>query len=176
MVEESVHISAYDPQWPVLFGDEACRISGGLPEDLAIEHIGSTAVPGLAAKPIIDIMVGAEAYHDITGVRAALAALDYEDLGEAGVPGRIYFRRRAGTAFNIALVARGDPLWTCNLALRNYLRTNPDAAREYADVKYEAFNRGTRSLLAYSAYKSAVVTRLIDQALQSKPHDSPAAG
>ena len=58
-------------------------------------------------------------------------ALGYEDLGEAGVPGRIYFRRRAETAFNIALVAHGGSIWIANLALRDFLRANPDAAREY---------------------------------------------
>ncbi len=68
----------------------------------------------------------------MTAMRAAVAALDYEDMGEAGVPGRIYFRRRAGAAFNIALVPLGGHLWTCNLALRDYLRKSPEAARDYA--------------------------------------------
>ena len=83
-------------------------------------------------------------------------------------PGASYFRRRAETAFNLALVARGGSIWISNLALRDYLRTNPEAAREYAEIKRSAFRSGIRSLLAYSDYKSAVVTALIGRALQPR--------
>lgn len=164
-LDEPIHLCVYDQQWPTLFASEARRIAAGLPADVAIEHIGSTSVPGLLAKPIIDLMLGGEAHHSPVSMRSALVALGYEDLGEAGVPGRIYFRRRAKTAFNIALVVRGGSIWTANLALRDYLRANPNAAREYADTKRAAFESGVRSLLAYSDYKSAVVARLMSQAL-----------
>jgi GrpB-like predicted nucleotidyltransferase (UPF0157 family) len=70
-----------------------------------MEHIGSTSVPGLLAKPIIDIMIGTQAHHNLEAVRKALVDFGYEDIGETGVPGRIYFRRRVGAAFNIALVS-----------------------------------------------------------------------
>ena len=70
----------------MLFAFEAQRIAAGLPADVA--------------------MVGGEPHHDAVATRSALAALGYEDMGEAGVPGRIYLRRRADTAFNIALVVR----------------------------------------------------------------------
>jgi GrpB-like predicted nucleotidyltransferase (UPF0157 family) len=110
-LDEPIHVSEYDPQWPVLFAAEAQRISVDLPAGVTIEHIGSTAVPGLLAKPIIDIMLGTEPCQKIEAVRAALVDLGYEDMGEAGVPGRIYFRRRSRAAFNIALVPHGGPLW-----------------------------------------------------------------
>ncbi len=167
-LDEPIHLCDWDPRWPALFALEAERIAAGLPEKIAIEHIGSTAVEGLPAKPIIDVMLGAEPHHDIAGVRSALVDLGYEDMGEAGVPGRLYFRRRAETDFNIALVARGGSIWISNIALRDYLRTNPEAAREYAEIKSSAFRSGIGSLLAYSDYKSAVVTALIDRALPSR--------
>src|SRR5690242_11200662 len=103
-VDEPIHLSGYDPQWPILFRDEKGRLSCSLPGDLAIEHIGSTSVPGMMAKPIIDIMVGTEAHHKIEEVRSVLGDLGYEDMGEAGIPGRIYLRKRSGPAFNIAIV------------------------------------------------------------------------
>lgn len=167
-LDEAIHLSEYDPQWPILFGAEGQRVSLGLPVDVTIEHIGSTAVPGLLAKPIIDMMVGTEPHHKLEAVRAALGDLGYEDMGEAGVPGRIYFRRGIGAAFNIALVPRGGPHWVANLAFRDHLRRSPDARREYADTKRQAFDSGIRSLLAYSDYKSAVLSRLIVQALEWK--------
>jgi GrpB-like predicted nucleotidyltransferase (UPF0157 family) len=109
-------------------------------------------------------MVGAEAHHDLATLRPALAGLGYEDMGEAGVPGRCYLRRRGKTDFNIALVRIGGPLWIANLALRGYLRTNPAAAAEYADGKQAAWESGARTLLPYSDRKSTIMRRLIEQA------------
>lgn len=163
--DEPIHLCAYDPEWPALFECEARRIAAGLPVDVGIEHIGSTSVPGLLAKPVIDLMAGVLGHDDHVVARSALVALGYEDLGEAGVAGRVYFRRRAETAFNVALVQHGGSIWTANLAFRDYLRRNPDAAREYAKVKCSAFESGIRSLLAYSDFKSSVVTRLLGRAL-----------
>lgn len=68
-------------------------------------------------------------------------------------------------AFNVALVERGGRHWESNLALRDYLRANPEAAREYAKIERDALKSGVRSLLAYSGYKSACLRRLISRAL-----------
>ncbi len=165
-LDEPIYLSAYDGQWPTLFLSETRRLASELPADIAFEHIGSTSVPGMLSKPIIDIMLGVEPRHSLTQIRAALVALGYEDMGEAGVPGRLYLRRRSKTAFNIAIVEHGGPIWIANLALRDYLRTNSDAAREYTEIKRSAFASGARSFLAYSDYKGAVVARLIDRALE----------
>jgi GrpB-like predicted nucleotidyltransferase (UPF0157 family) len=162
--DEPIHLCTYDQRWPDLFASEALRITAELP-DVAIEHIGSTAVPGLLAKPIIDVMLGIEPGCDVLSVRKELVVLGYEDLGEAGVPGRLYFRRRGNSAFNIALVERDGAIWRANIALRVYLRANSGAAREYAAAKRSAFESGIRSLLAYSEYKGPVIGRLLKQAL-----------
>jgi GrpB-like predicted nucleotidyltransferase (UPF0157 family) len=166
-LDEPVHLFPYNQEWPHLYASEARRIRAALPADVAVEHIGSTSVAGLLAKPIIDIMLGLGTHHDQNKVRAMLVALGYEDLGEAGVPGRLYFRRREETAFNIALVRHGGPIWMANLAFRDYLRTHPEATREYAETKRAAVQSGARSLLAYSDYKSAVLRRLLEQAMNS---------
>jgi len=165
-LDEPVHLSPYDPNWPALFASEAGRIQAALPGDAAIEHIGSTAIPGLLAKPVIDIMIGAEPHHSLDSLRTKLVHIGYQDMGEAGVPGRIYLRRRTGTHSNVALVRRGGPVWAANLALREYLRANPGAASEYAAAKRSAVEGGARSLLAYSNYKSKVVRELIARAFQ----------
>ena len=167
-LDEPIHLCAYDPGWPDLHASEARRIAAALPSGAAIEHIGSTSVPGLLAKPVIDIMVGVDARHEIGMVRATLASLGYQDMGEAGVPGRLYFRRRAGGAFNIHLVRCAGPIWEANLALRDYLQSNPDAAAEYALAKRAAVEAGATSLLAYSDRKSDTVSRLLERALDWK--------
>jgi GrpB-like predicted nucleotidyltransferase (UPF0157 family) len=164
-LNEPIHLSPYDPFWPAMFAAEARRIATGLPVQAAIEHIGSTAVPGLLAKPIVDLMIGVPE-QDVEVVRPAIAALGYEDLGEAGVPGRIYLRRREPAAFNIALVVRDGSVWRANLALRDFLRRDAAAASEYAEIKRAALESGAHSLLAYSDYKSAVVSSLVARAQQ----------
>ena len=175
-LDEPIHVSGYDPAWPEIFEAEARRIETALRQAIQIEHIGSTSVPGLVAKPIIDIMVGVVAdpdyKHLLESVRTRIDMLGYEDMGEAGVSGRIYLRRRLGkdsrlAGFNIALVAHGGPTWKSNLALRNYLRTNPDAAREYTEIKRAAVANGATWLLAYSDFKRDCVNRLMDRAVSS---------
>jgi GrpB-like predicted nucleotidyltransferase (UPF0157 family) len=99
-IDEPIYLSAYDPAWPKLFAAEARRILDGLSTNTDIEHIGSTSVPGLLAKPIIDIMLGVECEEGLETVRRRLVALGYEDCGEAGVPGRSYFRRRGENDFS----------------------------------------------------------------------------
>ena len=163
-MDEPIQLAAYNPRWPDVYAAEALRISSELPTtDIVIEHIGSTAVPGLMAKPIIDVMVGTKG--SLATLRPALVALGYEDLGEAGVPDRIYLRRRDDQAFNVALVERDGKHWKSNLALREFLRANPEAAQKYAEIKCTAFERGNSSLQAYSDFKGAFVTNLLLEAL-----------
>lgn len=179
-LDEPIHLSAYDPQWPLHFEVERQRLSAVLPVGSTVEHIGSTSVPGLLAKPILDIMVGWERRHDREAMRKALSNCGYEDLGEAGVPGRLYFRHRREIAFNIALVQHGGSLWAANLAFRHYLRTSAEARLEYAETKRRAFASGIRSLLAYSDFKTEVLSRLMNQALEHRlpewTNDQPSGG
>jgi GrpB-like predicted nucleotidyltransferase (UPF0157 family) len=163
-IDEPVHLSLYNPEWPVLFAAEAKRIVSVLPTQVLVEHIGSTSVVGLLAKPIIDIMVGIR-LQDVNSVRRGLRALGYDDLGEAGVPGRLYFRRRVKHAFNIHVVRYGGPIWRKNIALREYLREEAEAALVYAEVKRSAIESGATMLLSYSDYKREALGELITRAL-----------
>ena len=127
--DEPVEIVDYDPHYEGRYRAERDRVRLGLATaSLKFEHIGSTAVPGLAGKPIVDLMLGASptVWAALEELRPRVVALGYEDLGEAGVPGRIYFRKRTALrAFNLALVEEGGALWRDNLALRDYLRATP---------------------------------------------------
>src|SRR5689334_6255551 len=93
-IDEPVEVVGYDAQWPVRAAAESARIAQALGIEAArIEHIGSTAVTGLDAKPTIDLMLGVDV-HPAPALEPALVALGYEALGEAGVAGRSYFRLR----------------------------------------------------------------------------------
>jgi GrpB-like predicted nucleotidyltransferase (UPF0157 family) len=127
----------------------------------SIQHIGSTAVADLIAKPIIDIMIGVAAYPPPTLLIKRLQEIGYKCLGEAGVPERLYFRRRAVDCFNVHVVLLGGCHWLNNLSLRDLLRSEPAARQRYEAAKLDAVRAGHNMLLAYSNAKSAVTMELI---------------
>jgi GrpB-like predicted nucleotidyltransferase (UPF0157 family) len=165
-LDEPIELTTPRSEWPALFSAELTALHGALAQiALAIEHIGSTAVPGLVAKPVIDIQVGVVGPPELAKIYAPLVGLGYESLGQAGVPGRLYFRRRGAHAFNVHVVAFGGLHWTANLAVRDYLRKHPDETARYAAAKQTAVASGATSLLDYSEHKSAYLTALVERAL-----------
>lgn len=173
-IDEPVLLADYDEAWPSAFSEERNRLAAALrvPQD-RLEHIGSTAVPGLLAKPVIDIMLGVERWPPDTTLIHAISRAGYEFLGEAGVPERLYFRLRGPTSFNLHVVRLDGTHWRANLALRDYLRRSESARSRYARAKLAAVSAGNTTLLAYSAAKSAVIADLLSAALA---RDVPDAG
>jgi GrpB-like predicted nucleotidyltransferase (UPF0157 family) len=166
-LDEPVELVAYDEAWPEVYDQERFRIAlafGVLPKSGLIQHIGSTAVPGLVGKPIIDLMIGSGQWPAPEALVRGICALGYVNLGEAGVPKRIYLRYRGKRNFNVHVVRRGGTHWTNNIALRDYLRGNAAARESYAAAKVAALNIGRGRLLGYSEAKSSVITELISAA------------
>jgi len=141
-------IADYDPAWPQMFVDERALIYGTVGRELfvRIEHVGSTAVPGLAAKPIIDMMPGVRSLDDVTpDVIARLAGIGWEYVPEyeranaidEGMPERRYFRkdRNGERAFHMHVVEHGSEFWVRHLRFRNYLRYFPEDRDAYANLK-----------------------------------------
>jgi GrpB-like predicted nucleotidyltransferase (UPF0157 family) len=165
-LDEPVHVQEWDRAWQASAAAIVVECRAALGEQaLAVEHIGSTAVPGLAAKPVIDVLVGVRRGRQ-TAVAEQLSAHGWTLLGEAGVQGREYLRRRAGQHANVHVVEHGSALWRDNLALREYLRRDPDARQRYAAAKRQAV-REAPTLLAYSERKAAVVEGLLEEANQA---------
>lgn len=164
-LDEPVTLCPYQADWPACFTREQQRLAALALTPSVIEHIGSTAVPGLLAKPTIDLMLGLPDYPPSAKLLAALAALGYESLGEAGVPERHYLRLRGSLSANLHLVLYNGTHWRNNLALRDYLRATPTACLRYAQAKQAAVAGGANLLLSYSAAKGAVVGDLLHQAL-----------
>jgi GrpB-like predicted nucleotidyltransferase (UPF0157 family) len=166
-LDEAVEIADYDPHRAGRFRGERDRLRLGLATAaLRFEHIGSTAVPGLPGKPIVDLMLGAPpaAWAILPELRARLVALGYQDLGEASGPGRIDFRLRALRAFDVALVELEGAAWRENLLLRDFLRAHPAEAAGYAEAKRAAVAGGATTLLAYSAAKAPALAALTERA------------
>jgi len=167
VLDERITVCAADPAWPSWFQLEAARLRSAVPGDLVpdIQHIGSTAVPGLDAKPIVDLMVGIGELGRIADLVERLERLGYESLGEAGVAGRWALRKRdVAQSSNIAIVAHDGDWWKLNLAVRDFLRANAEAARNYASAKWHAVSNGADLLLAYSDAKRVVIERIAAEA------------
>ena len=133
---EPVVVVQCDPAWPRLFEEERGRIEAALGDAaVAVEHIGSTAVPGLAAKPVIDVLAGLRTLDLTRAQIEAMASLGYEYLGELGIPGRLFFRKGRPRSHHIHAVLFGSDLWERHLAFRDYLRAHPDEAEGYSAFK-----------------------------------------
>ena len=126
----------YDPKWPLAFEELRASVSGAVRDiAISIEHVGSTAVPGLAAKPVIDIdIVVAEA--DVERAIARLGELGYTHRGDLGIPRREAFHSPAGSRpHNLYVCPSDSPALTNHLAFRDYLREHPEVCREYGALK-----------------------------------------
>ena len=163
-----VQVVPYDPSWPSRYRREAALLREALGDCLVeIHHIGSTSVPGLWAKPIIDLLPVVTAVEEADRRRAALEALGYEYLGEFGIPGRRYLRKGGDhRTHQVHLFGREsrDEIRR-HLAVPAYLRCHPDAARDYAQLKRRLARRFPRDIDGYCDGKDAFVKALERAAL-----------
>ncbi len=153
-----VVIVDYDPRWAEMFESEKRHILDALRElNVTVEHVGSTSVPGLAAKPIIDIMVIVP--DPATGEKtiAPLTALGYEYRGELGILGRFYFGKGNPRTHHLHMYPRGHSEIERHLLFRDYLRTHPEAALEYAELKRVLAEKYRDDREAYNEAKSDFV-------------------
>ncbi len=166
-LDEPVHICEYQATWPALFAAERARLSAALAvSPQTVQHIGSTAVPGLAAKPVIDLMLGLKEFPPAEAIIKSIKILGYEAFGEACVPERMYFRLRSPKlSANLHVVVWGGEHWVNNIALREFLRSNAAARERYAQAKMQAIASGAQTLLPYSSAKAAVIKALLREAL-----------
>ena len=157
----------YDPAWPVLFAQIAERVraafvGGSLTR---IEHVGSTSVSGLPAKPIIDIDVVIPTRADLPETIARLATLGYTHQGDLGIMGREAFRSPPDAPpQNLYVCAEDSPELRRHLAFRDYLRAHPDDARRYGELKRELAARHVADIDGYVDGKAAFVEGVLEKA------------
>jgi GrpB-like predicted nucleotidyltransferase (UPF0157 family) len=160
--DEPVRVVDYDPGWPAQFAEERARLVPALGDAAAaIEHIGSTAVAGLAAKPIIDIMVGLRRAPLGEEHIVAVTQLGYEYRGEFGIPGRQYFRRGRPRTHQLHVVQHGSAFWETHLLFRDHLRAHPSEAERYAALKRELAGRFRESSASYTEAKGTFIEQVL---------------
>jgi GrpB-like predicted nucleotidyltransferase (UPF0157 family) len=160
---EPVVVVAYDPAWPASFERVRAVVAAAL-GDLAvgIEHVGSTAVPGLEAKPIVDVDVVIRRAGDLPEVARRLADLGYTHLGDLGIVGREAFRAPKETPrHHLYVCASGALPLQAHLILRDALRAAPALAAQYGALKRELAERYRDDRDAYTEGKSAFITAVL---------------
>lgn len=171
---EQVHIVAYDPRWPALFGEECGRIEEVIGRWLTgTEHVGSTAVPDLDAKPVIDVMAGLESMSDADCCVKPLISLGYSYWEEGAEPHHRLFAKFVDDEWtarthNLHLVEAGGWYWRERLLFRDYLRTDSATAHEYVRLKHELAQRFRDDREAYTAAKKEFVAGVVEKAGEAR--------
>jgi GrpB-like predicted nucleotidyltransferase (UPF0157 family) len=159
-------IVEYDPAWPEFFQTLRHQVAAVLGElAVTIEHVGSTAVPGLAAKPIIDMDVVVRWATDIPTAIERLASLGYTHRGDLGIPGREAFSTPPNTPpHHLYVVAASNLAHRRHILFRDYLRRHPQEAHVYAEFKIATAERFRDDRTAYTDAKDAIDQDMVRRA------------
>lgn len=162
-----IEVVDYDPAWPLAFAEIAARVRVAFPNNslVGIEHVGSTSVPGLPAKPIVDMDVIIPTRADLPDAIMRLAALGYVHQGDGGIRERESFRSPPETPRHYLYVCAQDSAelrW--QLAFRDYLRAHPEQAAQYAALKRDLAARHVMDIDAYVEGKTAFVEAVLAKA------------
>lgn len=161
MSKRRIVVAPYDPRWADLFALEraaivqacGCHVS-------AVHHIGSTAVPGLAAKPIIDILAVLREREDGVLCIVPLTRLGYRFRGANGIDGRYYFTKGSPRSHHLHMYPSDHPEVGRHLRFRDYLRSDPDQATAYAHLKLCLAARFADDPQAYATAKDEFCARI----------------
>jgi GrpB-like predicted nucleotidyltransferase (UPF0157 family)/GNAT superfamily N-acetyltransferase len=157
----------YDPAWPARYQQAATQLQVAFGTQLvAMHHMGSTAIPGIHAKPVIDILPVVQEITQVDALNPHLGALGYEARGEHGLPGRRYFVKRNGLVHqeHVHVYQIGHPEIERHLRFRDYLITHPTVAQQYSQLKEELARQFPDDSVRYTAGKSEFVQAIDDQA------------
>lgn len=161
-----IQIIPYDKNWPALFAQEAIKIKKALGENcLDVHHIGSTSIPGLAAKPIIDIIPVVKNILTVEDHIGQVEELGYEARGEYGIPFRRFFQKgQERRTHHLHIYEEGNPEIDRHLKFKEYMIHNPDALQEYAQLKIGLAAQFANDPLKYGLGKEQFIEDIDDKA------------
>ena len=162
VIDEPVTVVPHENDWADAYVSERdflIRMTGG--RALGFEHIGSTAVPEMASRPVIDILVGVEQVGDPRKPPFDLRLRNYELAGDCGIPGRALYRKRDDGMFDLHVVQYGGEFWNRSIQLRDYLRAHPNEAGNYGLEKVRILNRGSWTAKRYLTERAGYLGQLI---------------
>jgi len=168
-------IENYDPRWPERYEQLRSRIAPALgPIAVAIQHVGSTAIPGLAAKAIIDVDVILRSAADLPEAIVRLATLGYQHRGDLGVPGREAFRAPCNEFPHHLYVHPPESReYLRHVTFRDYLRTHPEGARTYERLNQTLAIQYRNDPDGYNEGKAEFVEAVLRRAVRMREHSGP---
>ncbi len=166
----SLSIAPYCPSWSGEFESESEKIRRALGQNIAaIHHIGSTSIPDILSKPIIDILVEVLRLDELDQQAQGMSQLNYESMDEHGIAGRRYFRRSGpdgDRAFHVHCFESESEYVFRHLVFRDYLLAHPAKAQEYSNLKSRLIEIGTTSTSEYQKMKAPFVEATIQEAIE----------
>ncbi|HLO97892.1 MAG TPA: GrpB family protein [Fimbriimonas sp.] len=160
--QHRVEIHPYDPNWPLLFAQEAQRLQTSLGDwALDIQHIGSTSVPGMPSKPIIDIAIAVQDFEQAFDTVPLMAELGYNFRGEVGVKRRHFFMLGRPRTHHIHMLEQNSQAWKYRVGFRDFLVANPESAREYMELKQRLAAEFPRDIASYSNGKESFIDSIL---------------
>jgi GrpB-like predicted nucleotidyltransferase (UPF0157 family) len=171
-----VRLASHNVDWARVYEGERARIEAAIGAHiLEVQHVGSTSIPGLAAKPIIDIAVGVEDFEVARVCIAPLEALGYTYHGENGISGRHYFTRGDPTLYHTHMHEVTSRAWGNLVLFRDYLLQHPKEVRAYLALKRRLAEQHRHDRRAYTEGKAAFIERILRLARgELKPPDAEA--
>ena len=158
----TVKLVDHDPMWPEYFKLEAASIRSCLDKpDLAIEHVGSTAIPDIAAKPILDMLVPYENLAEVSEFSSLLAKLDYELVTDGALYKLFIKGPKEARTHHLTFASQNSAYWLETIQFRNYLLRHPDIAKEYEANKFELAQLYSDSRRNYTANKAGFIRRVL---------------
>lgn len=168
-MNEPVRIVDYDAEWGTLFELEQRLILSALPAgSFELHHVGSTAVPGLASKPIIDLILAVPQLSSAAELIPQLESLGYLYQPDSGEHDRLYLRKGSPRSHHLHIVEQGSESLVRHLAFRDYLRTHPEKAQEYGELKKRLATELGDDREAYTNAKSEFIFSCVEQALSAR--------
>ncbi|MHC5218284.1 GrpB family protein [Enterococcus sp. LJL128] len=169
-MSRKIEVVPYNPAWPHLFEEEKACLKQALPDELVVSvvHIGSTSVPGLAAKPIIDICLIVEDIAELDKYQEVMAEIGYESWGAYGLPGRRYFPKGGDQRSHHIHAYQFDNLSEIgrHIAFRDFLRNHREIASTYGEIKQTAAAAYPEDIESYGDYKDEFVKKVEKEALK----------
>lgn len=164
-----VILSDHQAIWKDLYEQEKLRLLAAIPDVFFIEHIGSTAIEALVAKPVLDIAIGLGAHIEGERLLPRMCSLGYDYLGEKGITGRYFFvlRKKAYSLIHLHMYQHDHANLLDNLVFRNHLRQHPEAIAAYSQLKKTLCLRYGKDRAAYTEAKSAFIQAILLQARQA---------
>jgi GrpB-like predicted nucleotidyltransferase (UPF0157 family) len=163
--EDPIVVVDYNANWSNQYEQEKQQILLALGDAVInIQHIGSTSVPGLAAKPVIDMLLGLKQIPPLPSQISSLAAIGYSYHGELGIPGRHYFRKGMPRTHQIHAVLTDAEFWQRHILFRDFLRNNPQAAQRYETLKRKLAQEFAGDRTTYTNSKTPLIEQLLIEA------------